>query len=130
MLHSLIFGCSLVLQARMRNVFPEKDAKDLLHACDTFQPVYCNILLPGRLNISLKSTQITQTAPADGNREERSHVVLYWLPMTSRIEFEILLLTSIIIPKAHSALRLLLHLWFLAFSGENGQPPSHQAPLP
>lgn len=48
----------------MRNILPGKGAKNLVHACVTFQPVHCNLLLSLRQNISLKSAQMTQTATA------------------------------------------------------------------
>uniref|UniRef100_A0A8D3CRZ4 Reverse transcriptase domain-containing protein n=1 Tax=Scophthalmus maximus TaxID=52904 RepID=A0A8D3CRZ4_SCOMX len=84
----------------IRNILSQKDAEKLVHAFVTSRLDYCNSLLLGCPNKSVKSLQLIQNAAArvlTGTRK-RDHISpvlesLHWLPVKFRIEFKILLLT-------------------------------------
>ncbi|XP_053301931.1 uncharacterized protein LOC128460693, partial [Pleuronectes platessa] len=86
--------------SKIRHVLSQKDAEKLVHAFITSRLDYCNSLLSGFSNKSLKTLQLVQNAAArvltrTKRREHISPVLasLHWLPVKSRIEFKILLLT-------------------------------------
>ena len=86
--------------AKIRPILSQKDAEKLVHAFVTSRLDYCNSLLSGCPNKSLKSLQLIQNAAArvltrTRMREHISPILasLHWLPVRSRIEFKILLLT-------------------------------------
>uniref|UniRef100_A0A8D3C548 Reverse transcriptase domain-containing protein n=1 Tax=Scophthalmus maximus TaxID=52904 RepID=A0A8D3C548_SCOMX len=84
----------------IRNILSQKDAEKLVHAFVTSRLDYCNSLLLGCPNKSVKSLQLIQNAAArvlTGTRK-RDHISpvlesLHWLTVKFRIEFKILLLT-------------------------------------
>uniref|UniRef100_A0A3P8PIB2 Pyrin domain-containing protein n=1 Tax=Astatotilapia calliptera TaxID=8154 RepID=A0A3P8PIB2_ASTCA len=86
--------------SKVRNILSQSDAEKLVHAFITSRLDYCNLLLSGCPKNSLKSLQLIQNAAArvlTGTRK-REHISpvlasLHWLPVKSRIEFKILLLT-------------------------------------
>ncbi|XP_025758871.1 uncharacterized protein LOC112843875, partial [Oreochromis niloticus] len=86
--------------SKIRNILSQSDAEKLVHAFITSRLDYCNSLLSGCPKNSLKSLQLIQNAAArvlTGTRK-REHISpvlasLHWLPVKSRIEFKILLLT-------------------------------------
>uniref|UniRef100_A0A669DXW8 Reverse transcriptase domain-containing protein n=1 Tax=Oreochromis niloticus TaxID=8128 RepID=A0A669DXW8_ORENI len=85
---------------KVRNILSLSDAEKLVHAFITSRLDYCNSLLSGCPKNSLKSLQLIQNAAArvltgTRKREQISPVSasLHWLPVKSRIEFKILLLT-------------------------------------
>ena len=86
--------------AKIRHMLPQNDAEKLVHAFVSSRLDYCNSLLSGCPNKSLKTLQLIQNAAArvlTGTRK-REHITpilasLHWLPVKSRIEFKILLLT-------------------------------------
>ncbi|PME06503.1 hypothetical protein A8A06_07420 [Escherichia coli] len=86
--------------AKIRNILSQSDAEKLVHAFITSSLDYCNSFLSGCSKSSLKSLQLIQNAAArvlTGTRK-RDHISpilasLHWLPVKSRIEFKILLLT-------------------------------------
>ncbi|XP_071350987.1 uncharacterized protein [Trachinotus anak] len=86
--------------AKIRPILCLKDAEKLVHAFVTSRLDYCNSLLSGCPKNSVKSLQLIQNAAArvlTGTRK-RDHISpmlasLHWLPVKSRIEFKILLLT-------------------------------------
>ena len=78
----------------------QKDAEKLVHAFVTSQLDFCNSLLSGSSRKSLKTLQLVQNAAARvlTRTKKREHITpvlasLHWLPVKSRIEFKILLLT-------------------------------------
>ena len=86
--------------AKIRHILSQKDAEKLVHAFVTSRLDYCNSLLSGCTINSLKSLQLIQNAAArvltrTGIRNHITPVLasLHWLPVKSRIEFKILLLT-------------------------------------
>ena len=86
--------------SKIRHVLSQKDAEKLVHAFVTSRLDYCNSLLSGSSSKSLKTLQLVQNAAArvltkTKKREHISPVLasLHWLPVKSRIEFKILLLT-------------------------------------
>uniref|UniRef100_A0A669DT12 Reverse transcriptase domain-containing protein n=1 Tax=Oreochromis niloticus TaxID=8128 RepID=A0A669DT12_ORENI len=86
--------------SKIRNILSQSDAEKLVHAFITSRLDYCNSLLSGCPKNSLKSLQLIQNAAArvltgTRKREQISPVLasLHWLPVKSRIEFKILLLT-------------------------------------
>ncbi|XP_028454707.1 uncharacterized protein LOC114569086, partial [Perca flavescens] len=86
--------------AKIRNILSQNDAEKLVHAFVTSRLDYCNSLLSGCSNKSLKTLQLIQNAAARvlTRTKKRDHVSpvlasLHWLPVESRIEFKILLLT-------------------------------------
>ncbi|KAM7366739.1 hypothetical protein PAMP_014689 [Pampus punctatissimus] len=86
--------------AKIRRIIPQADAEKLVHAFVTSRLDYCNSLLSGCSNKSLRSLQMIQNAAARvlTGTKIRDHISpilasLHWLPVKSRIEFKILLLT-------------------------------------
>uniref|UniRef100_A0A8P4GNX2 Reverse transcriptase domain-containing protein n=1 Tax=Dicentrarchus labrax TaxID=13489 RepID=A0A8P4GNX2_DICLA len=83
-----------------RHILSQTDAEKLIHAFVTSRLDYCNSLLSGCPNKSIKTLQLIQNAAArvlTGTRK-RDHISpvlasLHWLPVKCRIEFKILLLT-------------------------------------
>lgn len=85
---------------KIRPMLSQKDAEKLVHAFVTSRLDYCNSLLSGCSNKSLKSLQLVQNAAARvlTKTRRRDHISpvlasLHWLPVKSRIEFKTLLLT-------------------------------------
>ncbi|XP_042341350.1 uncharacterized protein LOC121942262, partial [Plectropomus leopardus] len=86
--------------AKIRHILSQTDAEKLVHAFVTSRLDYCNSLLFGCPNKSLRSLQLVQNAAARvlTRSKKRDHISpvlasLHWLPVKSRIEFKILLLT-------------------------------------
>ena len=86
--------------SKIRNVLTQKDAEKLVHAFVTSRLDYCNSLLSGSSRKSLKTLQLVQNAAARvlTRTKKKGHITpvlasLHWLPVKSRIEFKILLLT-------------------------------------
>ena len=86
--------------AKIRNILSQNDAEKLVHAFVTSRLDYCNSLLSGCSNKSLKTLQLIQNAAARvlTRTKKRDHISpvlasLHWLPVESRIEFKVLLLT-------------------------------------
>ncbi|XP_034015853.1 uncharacterized protein LOC117501131, partial [Thalassophryne amazonica] len=86
--------------SKIRKVLSQSDAEKLIHAFISSRLDYCNSLLSGCPKSSLKSLQLIQNAAArvlmgTRRREHISPILasLHWLPVNSRIEFKILLLT-------------------------------------
>uniref|UniRef100_A0A8P4JV61 Reverse transcriptase domain-containing protein n=1 Tax=Dicentrarchus labrax TaxID=13489 RepID=A0A8P4JV61_DICLA len=85
---------------KIRHILSQTDAEKLIHAFVTSRLDYCNSLLSGCPNKSIKTLQLIQNAAArvlTGTRK-RDHISpvlasLHWLPVKCRIEFKILLLT-------------------------------------
>uniref|UniRef100_A0A8P4KSI9 Reverse transcriptase domain-containing protein n=1 Tax=Dicentrarchus labrax TaxID=13489 RepID=A0A8P4KSI9_DICLA len=85
---------------KIRHILSQTDAEKLIHAFVTSRLDYCNSLLSGYPNKSIKTLQLIQNAAArvlTGTRK-RDHIspvlaTLHWLPIKCRIEFKILLLT-------------------------------------
>uniref|UniRef100_A0A8P4G3Q0 Reverse transcriptase domain-containing protein n=1 Tax=Dicentrarchus labrax TaxID=13489 RepID=A0A8P4G3Q0_DICLA len=85
---------------KIRHILSKTDAEKLIHAFVTSRLDYCNSLLSGCPNKSIKTLQLIQNAAArvlTGTRK-RDHIspvlaTLHWLPIKCRIEFKILLLT-------------------------------------
>lgn len=140
MLHSQVFGCSLLLHtSKTRNLLPEKDANaSLVHSCATLQTVR-NLLLSGRQNNSSKRTEMTHTTTArvlmGVKKSDRtslplaSHDIQSGVWKTSPDLRGLLRPNAIIVCKDHSALRFLVYLWFLKSSKVERVTFSHQAPL-
>ncbi len=86
--------------AKIRPILSQKDAEKLVHAFVASRLDCCNSLLSGCTKKSLKTLQLIQNAAArvlTGTRK-RDHISpvlasLHWLPVKSRIEFKVLLLT-------------------------------------
>ena len=86
--------------AKIRHILSQNDAEKLVHAFVTSRLDYCNSLLSGCPNKSLKTLQLVQNAAARvlTKTRKRDHITpiltsLHWLPIKFRIEFKILLLT-------------------------------------
>ena len=86
--------------SKIRHILSQKDAEKLVHAFVTSRLDYCNSLLSGCSNKSLRSLQLIQNAAARvlTKTKKRDHITpalaaLHWLPVKSRITFKILLLT-------------------------------------
>ena len=86
--------------AKIRPILTQKDAEKLVHAFVTSRLDYCNSLLSGSSSKSLKTLQLIQNAAARvlTGTKKQDHISpvlasLHWLPVKSRIEFKILLLT-------------------------------------
>lgn len=86
--------------AKIRHILSQNNAEKLVHAFVTSRLDYCNSLLSGCSNKSLKTLQLVQNAAARvlTRTRKRDHISpvlasLHWLPVKSRIEFKILLLT-------------------------------------
>ncbi|RCU35148.1 hypothetical protein DVA81_17760 [Acinetobacter baumannii] len=101
---------------KIRHILSQKDAEKLVHAFVTSMLDYCNSLLSGCPDKSLKTLQLIQNAAArvltgTSKREHISPILasLHWLPVMSRIEFKILLLTyKALIGQAPSYLKELI----------------------
>ncbi|XP_054860077.1 uncharacterized protein LOC129347328 [Amphiprion ocellaris] len=85
---------------KIRNILSQSDAEKLVHAFVTSRLDYGNSLLSGCPNSSLKHLELIQNAAARvltgvSKRDHSSPILvsLQWLPVKSRIEFKILLLT-------------------------------------
>uniref|UniRef100_A0A8P4G3E0 Reverse transcriptase domain-containing protein n=1 Tax=Dicentrarchus labrax TaxID=13489 RepID=A0A8P4G3E0_DICLA len=85
---------------KIRHILSQTDAEKLIHAFVTSRLDYCNSLLSGCPNKSIKTLQLIQNAAArvltgTRKRDRISPVLasLHWLPVNCRIEFKILLLT-------------------------------------
>ena len=85
---------------KIRNILSQSDAEKLIHAFVSSRLDYCNSLLSGCPNSSLKNLQLIQNAAARAltGISKRDHITpvlasLHWLPIKSRIEFKILLIT-------------------------------------
>uniref|UniRef100_A0A3P8VZQ2 Reverse transcriptase domain-containing protein n=1 Tax=Cynoglossus semilaevis TaxID=244447 RepID=A0A3P8VZQ2_CYNSE len=84
----------------IRKMLSRPDSEKLIHAFITSRLDYCNSLLSGCPNKSLRSLQLVQNAAArilTGTRR-REHITpvlasIHWLPVKSRIDFKILLIT-------------------------------------
>ena len=86
--------------AKIRHFLSQKDAEILIHAFVTSRLDYCNSLLSGCSSKSVKALQLVQNAAARvlTRTRKRDHISpvlasLHWLPVKSRIEFKIILLT-------------------------------------
>lgn len=86
--------------AKIRNFLSFTDAERIIHAFVTSRLDYCNSLLSGCPNSSVRILQLVQNAAArlltrTGRREHISPVLasLHWLPVKFRIEYKILLIT-------------------------------------
>ncbi|XP_037607481.1 uncharacterized protein LOC119477468 [Sebastes umbrosus] len=102
--------------AKIRHILSQNDAEKLVHAFVTSRLDYCNSLLSGSSNKSLKTLQLIQNAAARvlTRTRKRDHITpalvsLHWLPVKSRIEFKIVLLTyKVLNGKAPSYLKELI----------------------
>ena len=86
--------------AKIRNFLSFKDTEKIIHAFVTSRLDYCNSLLSGSPNFSVRILQQIQNTAArlltrTGRREHISPVLasLHWLPVKFRVEFKILLIT-------------------------------------
>ena len=86
--------------SKIRHILSQKDAEKLVHEFVTSRLDYCNSLLSGSSSKSLKTLQLVQNAAVRvlTKTKTRDHISpvlasLHWLPVKSRIEFKILLLT-------------------------------------
>ncbi|XP_074496841.1 uncharacterized protein LOC141770891 [Sebastes fasciatus] len=86
--------------AKIRHILCQNDAEKLVHAFVTSRLDYCNSLLSGCSNKSLKTLQLIQNAAARVLTRTRKidHITpvlasLHWLPVKSRIDFKVVLLT-------------------------------------
>uniref|UniRef100_A0AAQ4QM23 Reverse transcriptase domain-containing protein n=1 Tax=Gasterosteus aculeatus aculeatus TaxID=481459 RepID=A0AAQ4QM23_GASAC len=86
--------------SKIRNFLSQSDAEKLVHAFVTSRLDYCNSLLSGCSCKSLKPLQLIQNAAARvlTRTKKRDHITpvltsLHWLPVKSRIDFKVLLLT-------------------------------------
>src|SRR4029434_4902437 len=84
--------------AKIRKVLSLQDAEKRIHTFITSRLDYCNALLSGCSNNSIKSLQFIQNAAActltrTKKYEHISPVLasLHWLPVKSRIDFKVLL---------------------------------------
>ena len=101
---------------KIRHILSQKDAEKLVHAFVTSRLDYCNSLLSGCPDKSLKTLQLIQNAAArvltgTSKREHISPILasLHWLPVKSRIEFKVVLLTyKALIGQAPSYLKELI----------------------
>ena len=81
--------------SKIRHILSQTDAEKLIHAFVSSRLDYCNSLLSGCPNKSLKTLQLIQNAAArvltrTNIRDHISPVLasLHWLPVKSRIEFK------------------------------------------
>ncbi|XP_077948368.1 uncharacterized protein LOC144388953 [Gasterosteus aculeatus] len=86
--------------SKIRNFLSQSDAEKLVHAFVTSRLDYCNSLLSGCSCKCLKPLQLIQNAAARvlTTTKKRDHITpvltsLHWLPVKSRIDFKVLLLT-------------------------------------
>ena len=86
--------------SKIRHILSKQDAEKIIHAFVTSRLDYCNSILSGCPNRSIKTLQLVQNAAARvlTKTKKRDHISpvlasLHWLPVKSRIEFKILLLT-------------------------------------
>ncbi len=86
--------------SKIRSFLSQNDAEKLIHAFVTSRLDYCNSLLSGCPNKSLKTLRLVQNTAArflTGTRKKDNIspilASLHWLPVNSRIDFKVLLLT-------------------------------------
>lgn len=105
--------------AKIRGFLSFKDAEKIIHAFVTSRLDYCNSVLAGCPNSSLRTLQLIQNSAArllTGTRR-RQHITpilasLHWLPVKFRIEFKILVLTyKALHSQAPSYIRELIELY-------------------
>ena len=85
--------------ARVRPFLNQKDAEKLVHAFVSSRIDYCNALLTGLPKATTGRLQIIQNSAARllTRTKKREHITpvlaaLHWLPVTSRVDFKVLLL--------------------------------------
>ncbi|KAI5627230.1 hypothetical protein C0J50_13211, partial [Silurus asotus] len=86
--------------AKIRNMMSLQDAEKLVHAFVTSRLDYCNALLSGCANKCINKLQLVQNAAARVLTRSRKYdhitpvlISLHRLPIKSRIDYKILLLT-------------------------------------
>ncbi|KAI5624253.1 hypothetical protein C0J50_16186, partial [Silurus asotus] len=86
--------------AKIRNMMSVQDAEKLVHAFVTSRLDYCNALLSGCWSKCRNKFQLVQNAAARVLTRSRKYdhitpvsISLHWLPIKSRIDYKILLLT-------------------------------------
>ncbi|KAI5102912.1 hypothetical protein C0J45_6493 [Silurus meridionalis] len=86
--------------AKIRNMMSLQDAEKLVHAFVTSRLDYCNALLSGCASKCINKLQLVQNAAARVLTRSRKYdhitpvlISLHWLPIKSRIDYKILLLT-------------------------------------
>ncbi|KAI5106775.1 sacsin [Silurus meridionalis] len=86
--------------AKIRNMMSLQDAEKLVHAFVTSRLDYCNALLSGCASKCRNKLQLVQNAAARVLTRSRKYdhitsvlISLHWLPIKSRIDYKILLLT-------------------------------------
>ncbi|KAF7686244.1 hypothetical protein HF521_015606 [Silurus meridionalis] len=86
--------------AKIRNMMSLQDAEKLVHAFVTSRLDYCNALLSGCASKCINKLQLVQNAAARVLTRSRKYdhiapvlISLHWLPLKSRIDYKILLLT-------------------------------------
>ncbi|KAI5608107.1 hypothetical protein C0J50_9600, partial [Silurus asotus] len=86
--------------AKIRNMMSLQDAEKLVHAFVTSRLDYCNSLLSGCASKCINKLQLVQNAAARVLTRSRKYdhitpvlISLHWLPIKSRIDYKILLLT-------------------------------------
>ncbi|KAI5629767.1 hypothetical protein C0J50_2268, partial [Silurus asotus] len=86
--------------AKIRNMMSLQDAEKLVHAFVTSRLDYCNALLSGCASKCINKLQLVQNAAARVLTRSRKYdhitpvlISLHWLPIKSRIDYNILLLT-------------------------------------
>ncbi|TWW67247.1 putative RNA-directed DNA polymerase from transposon X-element [Takifugu flavidus] len=94
---------------KIRKLLTRHDAEKLIHAFVTSRLDYCNSLLSGCPNNSLRSLQLIQNAAARvlTGIDKRDHItpvmaLLHWLPVKFRIIFKTLLLTYKVLKRPSS----------------------------
>ncbi|KAI5614035.1 hypothetical protein C0J50_3756, partial [Silurus asotus] len=86
--------------AKIRNMMSLQDAEKLVHAFVTSRLDYCNALLSGCASKCINKLHLVQNAAARVLTRSRKYyhitpvlISLHWLPIKSRIDYKILLLT-------------------------------------